>query len=73
MNDAKYIGLDVHQATISMAVLDPSGSLILEAILETKARLRDTRSEQRSAAISDSTVLWNEHVENSGHLQNPKD
>jgi len=25
MNDAKYIGLDVHQATISAAVLDSSG------------------------------------------------
>ena len=25
MNDAKYIGLDVHQATISAAVLDSDG------------------------------------------------
>ena len=37
MNDAKYIGLDVHQATISVAVLDSSGNLVMEAILETKA------------------------------------
>jgi outer membrane protein OmpA-like peptidoglycan-associated protein len=37
MNDAKYIGLDVHQATISVAVLDSVGSLVMEAILETKA------------------------------------
>jgi len=37
MNDAKYIGLDVHQATISIAVLDSSGKLVMEAILETKA------------------------------------
>jgi transposase len=36
MNDAKYIGLDVHQATISVAVLDASGNLVMEAILETK-------------------------------------
>jgi hypothetical protein len=36
MNDAKYIGLDVHQATISVAVLDTSGNLVMEAILETK-------------------------------------
>ena len=36
MNDAKYIGLDVHQATISAAVLDSSGKLVMEAILETK-------------------------------------
>jgi hypothetical protein len=37
MNDAKYIGLDVHQATISVAVLDSAGKLVREAILETKA------------------------------------
>ena len=28
MNDAKYIGLDVHQATISATVLDSSGKLV---------------------------------------------
>src|SRR6202163_1475027 len=37
MNDAKYIGLDVHQATISAAVLDSTGKLLMECILETKA------------------------------------
>jgi len=37
MNDAKYIGRDVHQATISIAVLDSAGKLVMEAILETKA------------------------------------
>jgi len=37
MNDAKYIGFDVHQATISAAVLDSAGTLVMEAILETKA------------------------------------
>jgi len=37
MNDSKYIGLDVHQATISVAVLDSAGKLVMEAILETKA------------------------------------
>jgi Transposase len=37
MNDAKYIGLEVHQATISVAVLDSAGKLVMEAILETKA------------------------------------
>jgi transposase len=37
MNEAKYIGLDVHQATISVAVLDAAGKLVMEAILETKA------------------------------------
>ncbi len=37
MNDAKYIGMAVHQATISVAVRDSSGNLVIEAILETKA------------------------------------
>jgi CubicO group peptidase (beta-lactamase class C family) len=37
MTDAKYIGLDVHQATISVAVRDSDGKLAMEAILETKA------------------------------------
>ena len=40
MNDAKYIGLDAHQATISAAVRDSDGKLVLEAILETKAETR---------------------------------
>jgi len=37
MNDAKYIGLDVHQATISASVLDSIGKLVMESVLETKA------------------------------------
>jgi hypothetical protein len=36
VNQAKYIGMDVHQATISVAVMDSTGKLILESILETK-------------------------------------
>jgi len=37
MTDAKYIGLDVHHATISAAVLDSSGQLMMESIVETEA------------------------------------
>jgi len=37
MNQEKYIGLDVHQATISVAVMDPGGKLLMECLLETKA------------------------------------
>src|ERR1700726_4276396 len=37
VNSEKYIGLDVHQATIAVAVLDHTGKLIMECILETKA------------------------------------
>src|SRR5947209_11485955 len=37
VNSEKYIGLDVHQATISVAVLDSRGKLVMESIVETKA------------------------------------
>ena len=37
MNNEKYIGLDVHQATISVAVMDSPGKIVMESILETKA------------------------------------
>src|SRR5262247_3482560 len=37
MDSEKYIGLDVHQATISVAVMDSQGKVIMESILETKA------------------------------------
>src|ERR1700680_4266365 len=37
VNNEKYIGLDVHQATISIAVMDSTGKGVKESILETKA------------------------------------
>jgi transposase len=37
VNSTKYIGMDVHTATTSVAVLDAAGKLIMESILETKA------------------------------------
>src|SRR6266571_8553428 len=37
VNSEKYIGLDVHQATISVAVMDSKGKVVMESILETKA------------------------------------
>jgi hypothetical protein len=70
MNDAKYIGLDVHQATISVAVLDSAGKLAMEAILETKAetilqfihrlrgRLHVTFEEGTCAAVYDDLVPY---------------
>ena len=38
MDSTKYIGLDVHKETISIAVLNSSGKLVMETIIETKAR-----------------------------------
>ena len=37
MRQEKYIGMDVHQATISVAVMDVEGKLLMECVLETKA------------------------------------
>ena len=37
MSSDKYIGMDVPQATISVAGMDSQGKMIMESILETKA------------------------------------
>jgi len=37
MDNKKYVGMDVHQATISIAVRDSVGKLVMESIIETKA------------------------------------
>jgi hypothetical protein len=37
MSQEKYIGMDLHQASISVAVMDAQGKLIMECLLETKA------------------------------------
>ncbi len=39
MNAAKYIGLDVHQATISVAVVEEDSKLVMECLLETQAAI----------------------------------
>src|SRR5262249_3154236 len=36
-SEIKYIGLDVHKETISIAVLNGSGKLVMESIIETEA------------------------------------
>ena len=37
MDKAKYIGMDVHKEAISIAVLNSSGKLMMECVIETKA------------------------------------
>src|SRR4030088_201011 len=37
MEGTKYIGMDVHKDSISIAVLNSSGKLVMESIIETKA------------------------------------
>jgi len=38
MDCKKYIGMDVHQATISIAVMDEAGKVVMDSVIETKAR-----------------------------------
>ena len=37
MTSTKYIGLDVHKESISIAVLNFSGKVVMECVIETKA------------------------------------
>src|SRR2546427_13120047 len=37
MDSIKYVGMDVHKETISIAVMNSAGKLVMESILETKA------------------------------------
>jgi hypothetical protein len=37
MTSTKYIGLDVHKESISIAVMNSAGKLVMESVIETKA------------------------------------
>jgi hypothetical protein len=37
MNSKKYIGMDVYQATSPIAVMDSSGKVVMDSVIETKA------------------------------------
>ncbi len=37
MDSIKYIGVDVHKESISIAVMNGTGKLVVESIIETKA------------------------------------
>src|ERR1700745_1967242 len=37
MSSVKYIGMDVHKETISLAVMNNAGKLLMESIIETRA------------------------------------
>jgi|SRR5215472_13136808 len=39
MDSKKYIGMDVHQATISVAVMDADGKVVMDCVIETKAAI----------------------------------
>ena len=37
MDSTKYIGMDVHKESISIAVMDCFGKVVMESVIETKA------------------------------------
>src|SRR5215475_2539560 len=37
MDSAKYIGMDVHKESISIAVINRRGKIVMESVIETKA------------------------------------
>ncbi len=37
MESTKYVGMEVHKETVSVAVMNSSGRVVMESILETKA------------------------------------
>ena len=39
MNSTKYIGMDVHQESISLAVRNAAGKVVMESVIETKANM----------------------------------
>jgi hypothetical protein len=43
MDNTKYIGMDVHKETISIAVLDASGKLVMESVIAFTQRLVPTK------------------------------
>jgi hypothetical protein len=39
MDNKKYIGMDVHKESISIAVVNSAGKIVLECVVETKASM----------------------------------
>ena len=39
MDSTKYIGMDVHKGSISMAVRNAAGKVVMECVIETKANM----------------------------------
>ena len=39
MDGKKYIGMDVHQESISIAVSNDAGKIVMECVIETKASM----------------------------------
>jgi transposase len=63
MDSAKYIGLDVHKESISIAVLNSTGKVVMECVIETKAStilqfLRGMRGELHVTFEEGTSAAW---------------
>jgi hypothetical protein len=63
MDSAKYIGLDVHKESISIAVLTAAGKIVMECVIETKAItilefLRGLRGELHITFQNPCSITW---------------
>jgi transposase len=63
MDSAKYIGLDVHKESISIAVLSAAGKIVMESVIETKANtilqfLRGLRGELQVTLEEGTSAAW---------------
>jgi hypothetical protein len=52
MDSKKYIGMDVHKESISIAVMNGAGKIVMECVIETKAR------KERPQWIAKSISVW---------------
>jgi len=41
-SDIKYVGMDVHKQSISIAARNAAGKIVMECVIETKANLHRT-------------------------------
>jgi hypothetical protein len=39
MTSTKYIGMDVHKESVSIAVMNSAGKIVMECVIETKASM----------------------------------
>ncbi len=39
MDSKKYIGMDVHKESISIAVMNAAGKIVMESVIETKVSM----------------------------------
>jgi hypothetical protein len=42
MTSTKYIGMDVHKESISIAVRNSAGKIVMECVIETKRAINDS-------------------------------